>query len=294
VNIALRPFDSDEDGMPDAWEEEHKLDPFKDDADEDPDEDGDTNLEEYENGTNPRLNEKKLRSDLEAFVTRFYLLCLGREPDDAGLDGWVNALLNGTQTGSDVAFGFVFSPEFLEKETTNEDYLLILYKAFFNRKPDTGGWNEWIKELNAGVSREHVLKGFIFAREFNQLCRSFQIMPNPIAAFVTRFYQLCLRRDPDLAGLDNWVLSLLFGQNAGADVARGFIFSPEFTKTIISDEEYLAILYEAFFNRKPDPAGLQSWLEMIGNGTTRDLVLDGFIFSGEFGELCERFGIVAF
>ena len=60
------------------------------------------------------------RSDVEAFVSRFYQTCLGRAPDTPGLDGWVNALLNETLTGSDVAFGFVFSPEFVNKGTTND------------------------------------------------------------------------------------------------------------------------------------------------------------------------------
>ena len=39
------------------------------------------------------------------------------------MDGWVSALINGTQTGSDVAYGFVFSREFLNKNTTNEEII---------------------------------------------------------------------------------------------------------------------------------------------------------------------------
>jgi len=76
------------------------------------------------------------RTAVEDFVTRFYNLCLDREPDSTGLNGWVSALLDGSQTGSDVAYGFVFSNEFINKSTTNEDYLTVLYKAFFNRNPD--------------------------------------------------------------------------------------------------------------------------------------------------------------
>ena len=47
--------DSDNDGMPDYWEEEHDLNPNDpSDATEDPDDDGLTNKEEYDNGTDPR------------------------------------------------------------------------------------------------------------------------------------------------------------------------------------------------------------------------------------------------
>jgi hypothetical protein len=43
--------------MPDWWEIEHGLDPFfAGDADDDPDEDGSTNLEEFIAGTDPNVN----------------------------------------------------------------------------------------------------------------------------------------------------------------------------------------------------------------------------------------------
>jgi len=111
---------------------------------------------------------------------------------------------------------------------------------------------------------------------------------------VTRFYNLCLKRDPDVSGLDGWVASLLSKENVGADVAEGFIFSPEFTKAVITDEQYMTILYKAFFNRDPDPAGLQGWLDVLNSGKDRAEVLDGFIYSTEFGQLCEKYGITPF
>ncbi len=47
-------LDSDNDGMPDAWEREHGLNPIEpEDADHDPDGDHFTNREEYEAGTDP-------------------------------------------------------------------------------------------------------------------------------------------------------------------------------------------------------------------------------------------------
>ena len=240
-------------------------------------------------GLTPKSND-----EVKAFVTRFYQFCLSRDPDPAGLDGWVTALMDGSQTGSDVAYGFVFSKEFLERNTADDEYLHVLYQAFFNRDPDPAGWAGWMSELDKGTDREHVLKGFIYAKEFNELCRSYGIIPNPVAAFVTRFYQLCLKRDPDITGQDGWVASLLSGANVGADVAEGFIFSQEFTKTVTSNEEYMRILYKAFFNRDPDAAGLAGWLEVLNGGTARIEILNGFIYSIEFGELCQKYGIKPF
>jgi PKD repeat protein len=52
LNIELYP-DGDEDGMPDEWEEKYGLDTSRNDAAEDCDQDGLTNEEEYELGTDP-------------------------------------------------------------------------------------------------------------------------------------------------------------------------------------------------------------------------------------------------
>ena len=88
--------------------------------------------------------------------------------------------------------------------------------------------------------------------------------------------------------------SLFSGESVGADVAEGFMFSPEFTKTIITAEQYMTILYKAFFDRDPDAAGIRGWLEVLNSGTSRAEVLDGFIYSTEFGQLCDKYGITPF
>ncbi len=57
--------DTDNDGMPDDWEERYNLNPYdSNDASQDEDTDGVTNLEEYQQGTNPL---KKLSSSSEIF-----------------------------------------------------------------------------------------------------------------------------------------------------------------------------------------------------------------------------------
>jgi len=249
-----------------------------------------------------KLCHEETAEDLvEDFVTRFYELCLGRSPDSAGLNGWVNALLDGTKTGADVALGFVFSGEFLSKNTTNEEYLQVLYEAFFNRQPDSAGKTGWLDAIKNGASREDVLNGFIFAEEFKNLCDEYGIIAfkdtpktprDYVEAFVTRFYQLCLDRNPDPAGLDGWVNNLLNQIQAGADVAEGFIYSSEFIAKNTTNSEYLLILYKAFFNRDADPAGWDTWLSELNSGRDRGEVLDGFIYSQEFADLCNAYGII--
>ena len=114
---------------------------------------------------------------VQDFVSRFYQQCLDREPDRAGLAGWSDGLLDHSLTGADVARGFIFSPEFINKNTSNEEFLIVLYKAFFNRNPDTAGFNGWLAELNNGTDRGAILDGFLYSQEFVGLCQQYGITP---------------------------------------------------------------------------------------------------------------------
>lgn len=114
---------------------------------------------------------------VQAFVTRFYQQCLGRQPDQAGLDAWVSSLLDGSKTGADVAKGFILSDEFTSQNYDNETFVTILYKAFFDREPDSYGFNVWVSHLNSGKSRQSVLDGFLHSKEFADLCSIYGIIP---------------------------------------------------------------------------------------------------------------------
>ena len=241
------------------------------------------------------------RSTVENFVTRFYELCLDRSPDSASLNGWVEALLDGYLTASDVAYGFVLSNEFVNKNTTNEEYLSVLYEAFFNRQLDPVDLQGWLDYMQSGASREDVLKGFIYATEFAELCDEYGIKAfvghitkaqrEGVQAFVSRFYQLCLDRDPDVSGLEAWTLNVLSQIQTATDVAYGFIYSQEFTNKNTTNEEYLTILYRVFFNRDPDQAGWDAWIAELNAGRARGEVLDDFISSEEFHALAIDYGI---
>ena len=70
------PADTDADGMPDAWENRHGFDPANiTDGSLDAEGDGYTNVEEFLNGTDPRVSaRKKLGFDFDAILTRINTL----------------------------------------------------------------------------------------------------------------------------------------------------------------------------------------------------------------------------
>lgn len=118
-----------------------------------------------------------------AFVTRMYQQTLNRQPDPQGLASWVNGLKSGELSGADVARNFIFSQEFTNKNLSNEQFLNVMYKAFFNRAPDPGGYSGWLAELKSGKSREYVLAGFVNSQEFNNLCQEYGINLGSLKVF---------------------------------------------------------------------------------------------------------------
>jgi hypothetical protein len=116
-------------------------------------------------------------SQIEKFVRRFYSKVLGREADTAGLIYWIDELSTAVRAGSDVARGFIFSQEFTNMNTSDSEFVTILYEAFFNRAPDAGGFSNWMQHLADGSSREEVLDGFLYSAEFGNLCKSYGILP---------------------------------------------------------------------------------------------------------------------
>ncbi len=113
---------------------------------------------------------------VNCFVARLYKVCLNRLPDMAGQNGWTMQLINGEVTGSTVAFGFVFGPEFIALNLDNTDYVKYMYRAFFGREADEEGLVYWVDMLETGTaSREDVFSGFTGSAEFVNLCASYGI-----------------------------------------------------------------------------------------------------------------------
>lgn len=107
------------------------------------------------------------RSGAENFVARCYTKALGRDAEAAGLNDWTNRIVNREWTAEDVATtGFFCSQEFANKNTSNEEYVAILYRTFLGREYDQAGFDDWVGQLRAGVDRNDVLHGFSRSAEF--------------------------------------------------------------------------------------------------------------------------------
>ncbi len=124
--------------------------------------------------------------------------------------------------------------------------------------------------------------------------RSMEFSPDEgIGGFVSRLYNVALGRGYDEEGFYYWCIKLYYGKMDGATVAEGFLFSTEFQNKTLSNEEYVTILYNVFFDRDPDPVGFEDWVGQLEAGQDRANILDGFINSTEWANVCVSFGILS-
>jgi len=251
------------------------------------------------------LNANTQRENVEAFVERFYNTILSRHSDAGGLKHWSDALIANEKAGEDIAKGFIFSPEFVGSKTTDSEYLVVLYRSFFDREGDAGGVAFWLDKLEGQMSREQVLYGFLNSNEFRAIAKKYGIIPvftaealleikkTKITGFIEGLYLNVLERNADAGGLAHWTNGLATIQTSGEMVLTGFILSPEFIGRNTSDAEFIEILYHTFFHRNGDTGGVAHWLKQLNNNQSREQVLLGFVHSPEFHDTAEEYGFYA-
>lgn len=247
-----------------------------------------------------KVKEAGQEEKVEQFVDRLYNTLLGRVPDEHSADHKNDLLAD--KTACDVARNFVLSEEFLNMGLTNEEVVDKMYMTFLGRPADEAGKADWVNRLNNGCSYAHVFYGFTQCNEFAEICADYGIkvgtykVESPrdvncnLTAFVTRLYGKVLGRTYDVPGLDNHTAKYLETGDIYA-MAYDFIFSPEFTEKELTNEEFVEIMYQTFFNRGSDPEGKAHWLEVLAGEGTREDVLKGFVGSQECAELVESFKI---
>ena len=242
---------------------------------------------------------------VDDFVGRLYSIALGREADDAGLQDWVDAVTVRGETGADVARGFLYSPEFINMNVSNAEFVSTLYRTFFGREADEGGLNAWVAVLDGGESRENVIEGFINSTEWSNTCLmygirsggtgvpSIEVEPNSMTIeFATRLYTTCLGREADEPGLMAWARQLANQRDTGTGAAYGFFFSEEFMNQNVSNTDFVNRLYRTFMGREADEDGFNAWVAQLDSGVSREEVFYGFADSPEFGRICAAYGII--
>lgn len=174
------------------------------------------------------------------YVTAFYYVILGREPEEDGVNAWLSVLENG-YTKDKVLEGFLNSKEMDDlcrsmgvvtgsyKSKENRDryhgvteFVMRLYEYCLGRRYDEGGLTNWVNALVA-----HSINGYSAVMGFVE---SDEMINKDITVedFVTICYRTLLDREPDESGLRSWSDLIYSGEYIPGQVALGFCKSTEF------------------------------------------------------------------
>ena len=132
--------------------------------------------------------------DAERAVRAVYRDYLGREPDPAGLRNYTGRLLDAGWSEEQLRDVFRRSPEFRERDV--ETIIRRAYRDELGREPDAPGVGAYVRGLNRGMTEPELRA---------ELRRSREAVEYRARESVTRAYRELLRRDPDPAGLENYV-----------------------------------------------------------------------------------------
>lgn len=164
----------------------------------------------------PSLDEESVKQ----FVSRMYTVALNREEDPTGHADWTGWLLSREMKGADIAQGFILSEEFIARNLSDEEYLKVLYRTFFDREADEAGKQTWLELLADGTDGTFVLAGFVNSEEFCNRNLSDE-------DYVETLYRTFMGRASDEAGKADWVNYLGSGMDR-VTVLEGFSRSVEF------------------------------------------------------------------
>lgn len=116
------------------------------------------------------------------FVTNLYQQVLGRTPSAGERNYWAKLIQSGNMSPARVAYEFFTSQEYVDRGTSKEAFINMLYKGILTRNPDSDGFKYWLNRLNNGTHRNAIIKEFANSAEFrSDVCRyKYDINPGSV------------------------------------------------------------------------------------------------------------------
>jgi Domain of unknown function (DUF4214) len=190
-----------------------------------------------------------------------------------------------------ISKNFFNSPEYLNRNRTNEQFIQDLYQTYFQRAADQGGLAGWQAEISIGFPRDTIIQGFMYSPEFDNFMNQ-HLSPNyhrADIALILDVYRAAFHRLPEDGGLLGWLATIRSNcQNSvqQATNARNFLSgvfnSQEYSNLGRSNQQFLGDMYDAVLRRYPDPTGWNGWLAQVNSGASRASIVSGIVNSQEF------------
>lgn len=185
-----------------------------------------------------------------------------------------NVNLTGTQTASITGAEFLTFTDGSSvalAQSEAEASALRLYEGILGRDADQSGAQAFTGLVEAGTSLTDIANQFLNSAEFGGAATE---------ASIDSLYTSLLGRGADTAGSDSWEAIIANGGSL-ADVAAGIAGSAEAQELDQSNGDFVRELYTNALGRPADDAGLDAWVNLLFNGTSRGEVAAGIVGSAE-------------
>ncbi len=211
-------------------------------------------------------------SESEIRVQGLYVAYYGRRGEPAGVEYWTGVLDDAGGDVSAIVNAFGNSQEYLDGigSGSTAEQVTALYQQMFDRDPDQAGLDFWVGEIDSGVRTlgEVALAIAEGAQGEDQVTYEEKVMVATYFTVVQEMYVAYYGRPGDIAGVEFWALRL--GESGGDmnAIIDAFGNSQEFLDGIGtgSTTEQVTTLYQQMFNRNPEQAGLDYWVDQVDSG----------------------------
>ena len=234
------------------------------------------------------------------FVRQQYLDFLSREPEQSGLDAWLNVLNNCSDVHNNptcdrihVSSSFFRSDEFQLKGY----FVYLFYRVALNRRPN---YDEIIPDLRGVTGQtgdEVARKRAAFARQFTLRPEFRTTYDDSLldAAFVGELlgrYNAAAITTPDPSNPDGTQFVTLTREELISRLSAGTLTRAQVLRAVVQSREvdtvefrgaFVATQYYGYLRRAPEEAGYQGWLNYL-NANPNDFrtMVNGFMNSEEY------------
>ncbi len=209
---------------------------------------------------------------ISELVRQQFVDLLGRAPQLAEEELWVERLRHGTHVPGDVVAGLRTSSD----HVAVVDPVTRLYLASFARLPEPAGLDYWTMRRRSGTPLQQVAQHFVASAELRALYGSLDH-----EAFVRRVYRNVLGRDGDPAGIAYGTAELEAGRRTRASVLVGFSESAEHRRRRAADTT-VAVLWAGLLRRRPTAQELTTTVERLDGGTPVATIAAEILASSEY------------
>jgi hypothetical protein len=229
---------------------------------------------EAANGSNPLTGSP-------FFVRQQYIDFLGREPDPAGFQGWLNRLNNCAQGDNScdrisVSSGFLRSAEFQERGY----FIFRFYAAGLGRNPSYAEFMPDLAKVSGFLSDAQLeANKAAFVQEFmtrTEYVNRYGSLNN--AAYVDALLQAAALPNHPLRGA--WIDLLNNNTATRAQVLRAFVESKEVYDKYYN-QAFVVMQYFGYLRRDPDALYAQ-WIQTLNQTGDYRALVSGFLNANEF------------